>query len=252
MEEWSLSPADITWSWFGWFFLVYGIFQIPSSVVRHATVMWVYERSAKVGNIALVDIVHRLTGISVQFIFVIVWMVMYAFVASCAFVVWNEQMWEDAGAELGLMVSSWVLAALWFPIYFCKWPYSARYSFIPLSLSIGCAIAAIILTWIEVTSFAWLFIPYTAWLIIAFYTIIRQPYSGFPCCTVRHTDKFQWPDAPLDEMTNVPVPPSVFIWSSMAVRVPAYARTETTTREKNAEEGGVALMGDDDPLGESR
>lgn len=222
--DWDLPTSDIIWSWFGWFAFVYAIFSIPAAAVMSSAIVWTVERSAKVGNIWLAYFFSKLFGASLGLFYFVGWFVMYAFIASAAFVVWNEELWQGAGAELGLMVASWVFAALWMPVYMARWPYSAKYSLAPILIAFASGLAATILTWIEVTSFAWLFIPYLAWLALAFYTVARQPYVQ-QFWTKRHTEKHTWENAPLSQMAMVPEPPAVWAWDESY----AYHSLETET-----------------------
>lgn len=179
-EDWGLSGPDIAFTWFAWFLICWFIFRFPADLIKQEAVMYITNRSTPVWNLWLYTLFRRIFGISMGFFYGFSWLIMFALTSTAAFLIWNQEMWVGAPGPLSFIVASWVLAALWFPVFYGWWPYSSILSLALTAASFLFALGGSIWSGISVEDVgitaACLLIPYMVWLILAFLTVLWQPY----------------------------------------------------------------------------
>lgn len=213
MSEWQLSTEDEIWTRFGWFAFVWAIFHIPSTLIKHSAIEWTTDRTVWRGSLWIYKVAFKPCGVPIGAFFGVGWFIMYALNSTAAFLVWNQEYWEGAPGKLALLVVAWVVAALWVPIYYGWWPYSAGVSLIPIGVALGLTIGDAVWIMIEVdqvgVAAGVLLLVYAGWLALAFYTVAVQPFvlgPAIPCCQRLRAPKHLWADEWLFDADRAPVP----------------------------------------------
>lgn len=189
MSSLDLSIADEIWVAFGWLFTIWFIFEFPTRQIRTSAIRQITEvYSTNIGNIWLASLFHRFTGLSIGLFYAIGWGIIYLCLTISAYFTWIAGGWEDQWVILTLFTISIVSAALWFPVFYGFWPYSAVWSLGFIGGGFGAGLPACILMFLGDYNYHWVagafMIPYLSWLVVAFVTVFFQPYVAnglYPC-----------------------------------------------------------------------
>lgn len=219
MASLDLSVTDETWAALAWFCMIWFIFDFPADFIRSSVVRQVTETySTNIGNIWLASMFKRFTGLPIGVFYGIGWGIIYVCLAIAAYFTWVNEGWDGAWTRLVLFMISIGVAALWFPFFYGFWPFSAVWSLGFIGGAFGTGLAACILMFLSDDKYHFvagaMMIPYLAWLTVAFFTILFQPYVAnglYPCIpfyVIQKRGSYDWNHKTLrdlDALGSVPM-----------------------------------------------